>query len=339
MKAVVYDAPRRFAVTTVPTPEPRPGEVRVAMAATGICGTDLHIHDGTFFASFPLTPGHEPFGVVDAVGDEVEGVDVGSTVAVNGNCGCGRCEFCVRGRPLLCRDLRALGVTGPGGFAEFMLAPAGQCFPIDDLQRDAAIMVEPTACAVHGLEVLELRPGSDALLFGAGPTGLMLAQLLAANGAARVTVAAPTAFKLDLARVLGADETVEIPRDDPAEVERRVRAVAPEGFDVVVDATGAASVSELALSLAKDGGTVLWYGVTRPDDRVEVSPYDVYRRELVIKGSFAQVSSFPQAIAALRSGRVRTDGVITHRFSLDRFGDALEAVRSDASCLKAAVEL
>jgi D-arabinitol dehydrogenase (NADP+) len=309
------------------------------MAATGICGTDLHIHDGTFFASFPLTPGHEPFGVVDAVGDEVEGVDVGSTVAVNGNCGCGRCEFCVRGRPLLCRDLRALGVTGPGGFAEFMLAPAGQCFPIDDLQRDAAIMVEPTACAVHGLEVLELRPGSDALLFGAGPTGLMLAQLLAANGAARVTVAAPTAFKLDLARVLGADETVEIPRDDPSEVERRVRAVAPEGFDVVVDATGAASVSELALSLAKDGGTVLWYGVTRPDDRVEVSPYDVYRRELVIKGSFAQVSSFPQAIAALRSGRVRTDGVITHRFSLDRFGDALEAVRSDASCLKAAVEL
>jgi D-arabinitol dehydrogenase (NADP+) len=220
-----------------------------------------------------------------------------------------------------------------------MLAPAGQCFPIDDLQRDAAIMVEPTACAVHGLEVLELRPGSDALLFGAGPTGLMLAQLLAANGAARVTVAAPTAFKLDLARVLGADETVEIPRDDPSEVERRVRAVAPEGFDVVVDATGAASVSELALSLAKDGGTVLWYGVTRPDDRVEVSPYDVYRRELVIKGSFAQVSSFPQAIAALRSGRVRTDGVITHRFSLDRFGDALEAVRSDASCLKAAVEL
>ena len=131
---------------------------------------------------------------------------------------------------------------------------------------------------------------------------------------------------------------MEVPRDDPAEVERRLRPVAPDGFDVV-DATGAASVSQLAVSLAKDGGTVLWYGVTRPDDRVAVSPYDVYRRELVIKGSFAQVSSFPQAIAALRSGRVRTDGVITHRFPLDRFADALEAVRSDASCLKAAVEL
>jgi D-arabinitol dehydrogenase (NADP+) len=339
MKAVVYDAPGRFSVTSVPTPEPEPGEVRVQMAATGICGTDLHIHDGNFFAAFPLTPGHEPFGIVDAVGDGVEGVRVGGRVAVNGNSGCGRCEFCTRGRPLLCRDLRALGVTGPGGFAEFMLAPAGQCFPIDDLEDDAAVMVEPTACAVHGLETLELAPGSDALLFGAGPTGLMLAQLLAANGAARVTVAAPTEFKLELARDLGADEAVRIPRDDQDEAERRLRYVAPDGFDVVVDATGAAAVSQLAVSLAKDGGTVLWYGVTRPDDRVSLSPYDVYRRELTIKGSFAQVSSFPQAIAALRSGRVRTDGVITHRFPLDRFGDALEAVRSDESCLKAAVQL
>jgi D-arabinitol dehydrogenase (NADP+) len=339
MKAVVYDAPGRFSVTSVPTPEPGPGEVRVQMAATGICGTDLHIHDGNFFAAFPLTPGHEPFGIVDAVGDGVEGVRVGGRVAVNGNSGCGRCEFCTRGRPLLCRDLRALGVTGPGGFAEFMLAPAGQCFPIDDLEDDAAVMVEPTACAVHGLETLELAPGSDALLFGAGPTGLMLAQLLAANGAARVTVAAPTEFKLELARDLGADEAVRIPRDDQDEAERRLRYVAPDGFDVVVDATGAAAVSQLAVSLAKDGGTVLWYGVTRPDDRVSLSPYDVYRRELTIKGSFAQVSSFPQAIAALRSGRVRTDGVITHRFPLDRFGDALEAVRSDESCLKAAVQL
>jgi D-arabinitol dehydrogenase (NADP+) len=339
MKAVLYEGPGRFSVTSVPTPEPGPGEVRVALVATGVCGTDLHIHDGNFFAAFPLTPGHEPFGVVDALGDGVEGLELGGRVAVNGNSGCGRCEFCARGRPLLCRDLRALGVTGPGGFAELMLAPAGQCFPIDDLEHDAAVMVEPTACAVHGLETLDLRPGSDALLFGAGPTGLMLAQLLAANGAARVTVAAPTGFKLEVARELGADETVRIPRDDAEEVSRRLRAVAPDGFDVVVDATGAASVSELAVPLAKDGGTVLWYGVTPPDGRVAVSPYDVYRRELTIKGSFAQVSSFPQAIAALRSGRVRTDGVITHRFPLDRFGDALEAVRSDESCLKAAVEL
>jgi D-arabinitol dehydrogenase (NADP+) len=339
MRAVVYEAPRRFTVATVATPEPGPGEVRLRMLATGVCGTDLHIHDGDFFARFPLTPGHEPVGVVERLGADVADVAVGQRVAANGNSGCGRCSFCRRGRPLLCRDLRALGVTGPGGFAEAMLVPAGQCFPVDDLPLDAAVMVEPTACAMHGLETLAVRPGSDALIFGAGPTGLVLAQLLVHGGAARVVVAAPTAFKLELARAFGIDETVLVSRADVAGGAQRLRALAPEGFDVVVDATGAVEVSAQCVALAHDGGTVLIYGVTRPEDRIPVSPYDIYRRELTIKGSFAQVNSFPAAIAALRSGRVRTEGIITHRFPLDRFGDALESVRGDATCLKAAVVL
>ena len=339
MKAIVFERPRLFGVEQLPTPEPRPGEVRVAMSIAGVCGTDVHIHDGTFFASFPLTPGHEPAGIVDELGDGVEGLAVGQRVAVNGNSGCGVCDFCVRGRPLLCRNLRALGVTGPGGFAEYMLAPASQCFPIDDLEPDVAVMVEPTACAVHGIETLAPPPGSDALVFGAGPTGLMLAQLLLHGGASRVTVAAPIEFKLDLARSFGIDETVQIDRSDPEGAAARLREVAPEGFDVVVDATGAARVSAQAIGLAKDGGTVLFYGVVPPDDRIPVSPYEIYRRELTIKGSFAQVDCFPRSIAMLRSGRVKTDGVITHRFPLDRFGDALETIRGDARCLKAVVEL
>jgi D-arabinitol dehydrogenase (NADP+) len=339
MRAVVYDAPRQFSVRTVATPEPGPGEVRLRMVATGVCGTDLHIHDGDFFARFPLTPGHEPVGIVDQLGPGVEGLTLGQQVAANGNSGCGHCAFCQRGRSLLCRDLRALGVTGPGGFAEYMLVPAGQCFSVTDLPLDAAVMVEPTACAMHGVETLALRPGVEVLLFGAGPTGLVLAQLLARSGAARVVVAAPTAFKLELARRFGIDETILVDRADPAGSVQRLRMLASEGFDVVVDATGSAAVSAQCIGLARDGGTVLIYGVTRPDERIPISPYEIYRRELTIKGSFAQVSSFPLAIAALRTGRVQTDGIITHRFPLDRFGEALEAVRSDPTCLKAAVVL
>ena len=338
MKAVLYERPTQFEVASVPLPEPPAGSARVRLMATGVCGTDVHIHEGDFFARFPLIPGHEPFGVIDAVGDGVEDLAPGQQVAVNGNSGCRHCSFCATGKPLLCRELSALGVTGPGGFAEYMLAPAGQCLPIDDLAPDVAVMVEPTACAVHGLDVIDLEPGSDVLVFGAGPTGLMLSQLLASSGAVRVTVAAPTAFKLDVAKALGVDETVLLDRADPAKGDAQLKALAPDGFDVVVDATGAASVSERTIALAKDGGTILWYGVTRPDDRVSISPYEIYRRELTLKGSFAQVSSFPRAIEYLRSGRVRTDGVITHRFGLDRFGAALDAVRGDATCLKAVIE-
>jgi D-arabinitol dehydrogenase (NADP+) len=339
MQAVVYDQPRDFSVRVVETPEPGPGEVRLRMLVTGICGTDLHIHDGDFFARFPLTPGHEPVGIVDKLGAGVEGPRLGARVAANGNSGCGTCAFCQRGRPLLCRDLRALGVTGPGGFAEYMLVPGGQCFPVDDLAPDVAVMVEPTACAMHGMETLEMRPGSDAVIFGAGPTGLVLAQLLMHQGAARVVVAAPTAFKLDLARSFGVDETVLVDRHDATASARRVRDLAPDGFDVVVDATGAAAVSAECLALARDGGSILFYGVTHPEDRIPLSPYEVYRRELTIKGSFAQVNSFPTSIAVLRSGRVRTEGLITHRFPLERFGAALEAVRGDETCLKAVVTL
>lgn len=336
MRVVLYHAPREFSVAEVPTATPGPGEARLRVELTGVCGTDVHIHEGRFISQFPLTPGHEVVGIVEAVGPGVD-LALGTRVVPNGNSGCGTCEECVRGRPLFCLDFTALGVTGPGGFAETMIAPAAQCFPVDDLEPDVAVFAEPTACAVHGMDVLELRPGSDVLLIGSGPTGLVLAQLLLHGGAARLTVAAPTEAKLERARAFGVDHTVQIPRDDQGAAVARLREVAPRGFDVVVDATGSAAVSEATLALVKDGGTALWYGLPPETDRASISPYEVFRRELTIKGSFAQVDCFPRAVAMLRSGRVRTDDVITHRFALDDYAAALAATRKDSTCLKAVV--
>jgi D-arabinitol dehydrogenase (NADP+) len=218
-----------------------------------------------------------------------------------------------------------------------MLAPAAQCFPVDDLELAVAVLAEPTACAVHGLDVLQLRPGSDVLVLGAGPTGLVLAQLLLHGGASRLTVAAPTAFKLERARAFGADNVVEITRGDEAATVARLRELAPRGFDVVDDATGSAAVSEVTIALLRDGGTALWYGLVREDARASISPYEIFRRELTIKGSFAQVDGFPRAVEFLRSRRVRTDGIVTHRFSLDDYGAALNAVRSEPGALKVVV--
>jgi D-arabinitol dehydrogenase (NADP+) len=337
MRAVVYSAPRDFAVRTIPTPEPGLGEVRVRVELAGVCGTDLHIHEGTFFATFPLTPGHEMVGTVEALGSGVTDFAIGDRVVVNGNSSCGACDFCNEGRPLQCQALSALGVTGPGGFAEAVVTPASRCVAVGDLSPEVAVFAEPAACATHGMEILDARPGTTALVLGSGPTGLLLAQLLMHNGAARVTVAAPTPFKLEVARRLGIDETVEIPRD-PAAAYEILRAHRPGGFDNVVVATAVPGVFEIATPLTRDGGTVLWYGVTNPDDRVAVSPYDVYRREITIKGSFAQVTSFRHSVRALQTGRIRTDGLTTHIFPLERFGDALEAVRIEPACLKAVVD-
>jgi len=116
-----------------------------------------------------------------------------------------------------------------------------------------------------------------------------------------------------------------------------MRRLAPEGFDVVVEATGAVPVLERAVGLTKMGGTLMVYGMASAEDRLAVSPYEVFRRQLTIKGSFAQTHCFDRAIALLRSGRVRTDGIVTHRFGLDGFGEALQALSSDPTCLKSAI--
>ena len=341
MKAIRYAEPEHWQLADLPDPEPGPGEVRVRVRATGVCGTDVHLHHGEFGHVYPLVPGHEVIGEVDGAGPGADagagGLAPGTLVAVDNMVSCGTCAMCRQARPAFCASLRAMGVFEDGGFAEYLNVPAVNCHPADDLGPDVAVLAEPTACALHGIDILAPKPGSDALIFGAGPTGLILAQLLAAAGAARVTVAAPTAAKLELAAGWGA-ETVLASRAAPEHTAAQLRDKAPDGFDVVIDATGVPAVLEQCPALTAIGGTVLVYGVTPEQAVWPVSPYDVFRRELTIKGSFSQAFSFDRALRMLRAGRVRTDGMITHRFGLAGYGDALAAVASDPSCLKAIIE-
>lgn len=334
MRAVRYSAPRSFVLIDMDVPRVGPRDVLIKVIQTGVCGTDLHIHEGHFYAEFPLVPGHEVVGIVEAMGPDVVGLELGEQVSVNPNVNCGHCQFCREGRTLICENLRGLGTNSPGSFAEYLAVPFEFVYSVAGLEPDTAVFTEPASCAMHGLERLRVRPGGNALVFGAGPTGLLLAQLLIHGGAASVTVAASTQFKLDRAQALGVDATLLMDRADLAGSVSRLRAMAPSGFDVVVEATGSAAVGEQCVPLTRSGGTVMVYGVAEPDDRISFSPFDVFRREITILGSFAEIDSFPAAISALRTGRVRTDGLITHRFALADYGEALEALRSDRTVHK-----
>jgi D-arabinitol dehydrogenase (NADP+) len=234
--------------------------------------------------------------------------------------------------------MQAFGVTAPGGFAEYMVAPATRCHRVDDLDLDTAVLAEPVSCAIHGLEVLGPQPGSDVLLLGAGPSGLILTQLLRSGGAGRLTVAASTPFKLDLAKAYGADETVRTRFSADPDSVADLRAVAPDGFDLVIDATGSVEAIGHGITLLRDGGSMLVYGMTTEPARLQVSPYDIFRRELTIKGSFARSYGFDRAVRMLRTRRVRAEGFITHRFGLSGYGEAIRTVRDDRNCLKAVVE-
>jgi D-arabinitol dehydrogenase (NADP+) len=339
MKAVYYEAAKTWSVTDIPTPQAAPGQVRIKVHQVGVCGTDLHIHEGEFGAMFPLVPGHELVGVVDQLGEGVSRFRLGEQVTVNPNVYCGECAYCLAGRLGQCADMKGFGSNFQGFFAEYVIADHKLVFSTEGLPTETAVFSEPTSCAMHGLESLQMRPGGSALVLGAGPTGLLLAQLIASGGASSVTVAGPSQFKLDTATRLGVDRVVLISRDDPDANIAALLAASPhgDGYDAVVEATGSPTVGDICVPLTRRGGTVLVYGVTRESDIVRFHPFDVFRREITIKGSFAEMTSFGAAIDALRGGRVRTDGLITHRFGLDDYGQALDTLRGDPTAHKVVI--
>lgn len=324
MKAIVYDAPRKFEYRDVDDPTVQADEVLIRVDACGLCGTDLHIHEGDFGPRFPLIPGHEFTGEIAQLGSEVTGLRTGQRAVGNSNQACGKCFYCLRGDFLFCEALASYGVTMNGGFADYLKIRADRVFPMTNLSPREAVMVEPTACALHGMKTLQMNPGSSVLLFGAGPTGQVLAQLLKFNGAARLIVAAPPGPKLDLVARLAADEVVAMDRNDPEVHRRRLRELSPNGFDYVVEATGVPTLCEESVRFARRGGTILVYGVYPEKAFVQFNPFDIFRRELSIKGSFAQIDCFEPALAYLEGGRIKVNEIVTHEIPLRDFGKALE---------------
>ena len=335
MKALVYTAPETFSVIEVPTPKPVGTQVLIRVRACGVCKTDVHIHHGRFFAAFPLIPGHEFAGDVAAVGASVTRTTVGARVTADNERQCGACYYCRRGEPLFCEQVVAQGVNAPGGFAEYVLVEERQVYPLaETISFLEGALVEPTACAVHGIDVIDPRVGDEVLQFGAGPTGLILAQLLRRNGAASLLMADLAPEKLALARKYAGAETVLVRREDPEAHGREIQARAPHGFDIVVDATGVSRVMAELPPYARHGGKVVFYGVAPEEDRVALSPYDIFRRELKILGSFSQALTFERATRLINGGTVQVKDMITHTFPLEGWAEALRLVTGAGAHIK-----
>lgn len=312
MRVVVITGPGTVEVTTVDDPTPAPDEVVVEVAATGICGTDLHILAGEH-GTLPVIPGHEVSGIVVATGGPEGPVRVGDRVAIDPSLPCGRCVQCRRGRENLCPDLGALGVTVAGGAAELLAAPARRCVVLPEhVDLHGAALIEPLSCAVHAHDVLGSAIGSTVLIYGAGTMGLLMLCLAAGGGAGAVDVVDVAAGRLPRSLELGASRAAV----DANELDRGE-------WDVVIDATGNVAAIRDGLDRVAPGGTFLQLGVTRPDARVDISPYDVYRREITIAGSMAILHSFERAARLFASGIVDWRAIVTHQAALDDYEAAL----------------
>ena len=327
MKAAVVTRPGTVLVQEVPDLKPGPGDVLIRVATAGVCGTDVHIVTGHHAqVTLPLVPGHEIAGHVESIGEGVHDLTAGQAVAVDPVIACGTCHFCLRGLRNHCLRFGAIGVTRPGGFARYVIVPAANTHPVGDMPLDQAVFAEPLGCIIWGLKRLDPPLASTALLFGAGPIGLLLLQGLLVRGVARVTVVDPVEHRLQIARQLGASLTLT----PGPELNETLLDAAPFGYEVVAEATGNPAVVEGMATYAASGGKILIFGVSPEEARVPLSPYEVYAKDLSIIGSFSLAGTFPEALTLLASGRIKTAPLVSHRLPLEGLGGFLARERSDA---------
>ena len=316
MKAAVWRDDGTLEVVDRPMPEPRPGWVRVRVAAAGICGTDLHFFRGSFPSPKGLLPGHEIGGTVDAVGDDVE-MSAGASVAVEPLVGCGHCASCASGQQNRCRERVLYGISGRGGLAEYATVPARCIHPLADglLAADGAL-VEPLAVCVRAIRLAGVALGDRVAVLGAGTIGLLSVLCARVAGATTVEFTSRHAAQEALGVAYGA-----IP-------------LASTDFDVVIETVGGrADTLTQAMSLVRPGGTICMLGVF--DAPIPFPAFDCSLKEARLVGSncYSRTQArtdFAIAVDLLMQHADLVREVVTHRFALDEVNEAF-ATAADKS--------
>ena len=317
MKAAVLTDKMNMEIQELPLPAPLDHEVIVKVKACGICGTDQHIYHGqpgSAEVQFPIVLGHELSGEVVQVGKNVTQFTVGNRVSIDPNMYCGTCDYCRGNRVHLCDNLQAIGVTRNGGMGEYCAVPAANCYTLpDELSYEEGAMIEPLGCVLHGFNQIKVWPGASVLTIGGGYIGLMMLQVAKMYGTSPLIVSEPDVTKHELATQLGATDAVI-----PEELERR-----KDGFDVVIECVGRKESMTQAVKMAKKGGTVLLFGVSSPDTKIEIQPFDIFSKELTIKGSFINPHTHDLAISLVQQGKIQIKPLLSHQFTMDQLPEIM----------------
>ncbi|CAN5165104.1 L-threonine 3-dehydrogenase [soil metagenome] len=313
-------------------PEVGLGEVKIAVRMTSICGTDLHIFRWDQWAQetipVPMTIGHEFMGTITALGSAVAGLEIGKRVSGEGHITCGHCRNCRAGNRHFCHNHRGLGVTRPGAFAEFVVLPAANVFPLPDhISDEVGAILDPLGNATHTALSFDLV-GEDVLITGAGPIGLMAAAISQHIGARFVVVTDRKPYRIEMARKLGADRAVLADDTDLDEVMKDLGMT--EGFDVGMEMSGSGAAFNQLLEVMNHGGRVAVLGI--PPAAVTLDLNSVIFKGLTVKGIYGRlIFETWYKMAAMLQGGLDVSAVITHRFPAQSFAEGFEAVASGES--------
>ena len=319
-------------MTDVPMPEVGHNDLLIKITKTAICGTDIHIWNWDDWAQktipVPMHVGHEYVGVVAGMGSEVQGFQIGQRVSGEGHITCGYCRNCRAGRRHLCRNTTGVGVNREGSFAEYLVIPAFNAFPIpDDISDDLASIFDPFGNAVHTALSFNLV-GEDVLITGAGPIGIMAVAIAKHVGARHVVITDVNDYRLELARKMGATRAVNVGREDLKTVMQELHMT--EGFDVGLEMSGNPHAFRQMLETMNHGGKVALLGI--PPANTSIDWNQVIFKGLEIKGIYGRemFETWYKMVALIQSG-LDISPIITHHFKVDDFEAGFAAMLSGQS--------
>ena len=327
MSSIFFLGPQRLELRDVPIPDPGPAEVVVKVAAALTCGTDLkgYLRGHRLFVP-PMPFGHEFAGTISAVGAGVAGWSAGDPVTAANSAPCNACFYCRRSRQQLCEDLD--NRFNWGAFAEYIRVPAhivaqNMHHVPAGLPFAQAALIEPLACALHGVRDAEIQLGGTVAIIGAGAQGLMQVQLARASGAGQVIVVGRSHGRLERARRLGAHITISTLDDDPI---ARVRELTGgRGADVTIESAGSAATWQLALALARPGATAVMFSGLPGGTEVPFDATRLHYGEITIKGCFHHTPQLiEQALELLASGLIDGGALIDGQVSLAQVEEGLQ---------------
>lgn len=313
---------------SAPKPKPRHNEVLIKVKHTSVCGTDLHIYDWDSWAQknvpTPLITGHEFMGVIEEMGPSVYGYEVGQRVSGEGHIVCGVCRSCRAGKRHLCGETKVIGVHTPGCFAEYLVLPASNIFPLpDDIPDEVGAILDPLGNAVHTALSYDLI-GEDVLITGAGPIGLMAAMICRHVGARHIVITDVQDKRLSLAKKLGIDFAINPQKQDLREVMNILKM--QEGFDVGLEMSGSPHALNQMLECCKMGANIALLGILPPDAPVDMA--QVIFRGLNIKGVFGrEMFETWYKMATMIQGGLNMTPIITHRFAARDYMEAITAMK------------
>ncbi|MGQ7260337.1 Zn-dependent oxidoreductase [Vreelandella sp. V005] len=321
MKAFQVKAPHDYQIMEIEPPKVAAGEALVRVAFAGICGSDMHIiHGDNAFVRFPRITGHEFAGVVEAVGEGVTDVVVGSRVCVDPVISCGNCYPCRIGRPNVCSSLEVIGVHRDGGFEELVVVPAANVHQLPDhIGLDAAALVEPYTIAANVLDRMQPHPGDRLMILGAGVIGLTILQMALAKGIEEVIVTDVINERLAAAKQLGATQVLNSREQD---VEKEVLALTQgEGVPLIADAACVPALLPQMLRLASPAGRIGLLGFSvQPSELVQL---EVIKKELTLVGSRLNNRKFPEVLKLMASGQLDPLALVSHRLPLSDMPSAI----------------